>query len=146
MPYQSGQVSVGTTATLVCSVGSAPDTDGVLINSSAAAFIGGSGVTASAGFPVVANTRCLLPTTGAEPLACGAVALAHHGPQLAVVAHFRQVAGHLGSMFGYASPVGGGVFSASRASTRPRLGTARPGRARRTAPCLRAPPPRRPPT
>jgi hypothetical protein len=64
MPYQSGQVSVGTTATLVCSVGSAPHTDGVLINSSAAAFIGGSGVTASTGFPVVANTPVLVADDG----------------------------------------------------------------------------------
>ena len=39
---QTGQVSAGTTATLVCTVGSVPDAEGVLINSSAAAFIGGS--------------------------------------------------------------------------------------------------------
>ncbi|WP_236595411.1 hypothetical protein [Mycobacterium paraintracellulare] len=66
---QTGQVSVGTTATLVCSVGAVPDSDGVLINSSAAAFIGGAGVTASTGFPIAANTPTLVPTTGAEPVA-----------------------------------------------------------------------------
>ena len=147
MPYQSGQVSVGTTATLVCSVGSAPDTDGVLINSSAAAFIGGSGVTASTGFPVVANTPVLVADDGRRTAGlrrCRACTR----PQLAVVAHFHQVAGHLGVhvRLRLSRPFGRGVFSASRASTRPRLGTARPGRARRTAPCLRAPPPRRPPT
>ena len=48
MPYQSGQVSLGTTATLVSSTRSAPENDGVLVMG-AAAFIGGSGVTASPG-------------------------------------------------------------------------------------------------
>lgn len=70
---QSGQVSVGTTATLVCSVGSVPDSDGVLINSSAAAFIGGSAVTTGTGFPVAANTPTLVPTTGAEPVSVYAI-------------------------------------------------------------------------
>jgi len=59
---QTGQVSAGTTATLVCTVGSVPDAEGVLINSSAAAFIGGSSsVTAWTGFPVAANTRVHMP-------------------------------------------------------------------------------------
>jgi hypothetical protein len=53
----------------VCTVGSVPDADGVLINSSASAFIGGSGVTGSTGFPVAANTPVLIPTTGAETVA-----------------------------------------------------------------------------
>ena len=70
---QTGQVSVGTTATLVCSVGAAPDNDGVLITSSAACFVGGAAVTASTGFPVAANTPVLVPTTGAEPLELYAV-------------------------------------------------------------------------
>ncbi|KEF99966.1 MULTISPECIES: hypothetical protein [Mycobacterium] len=70
---QTGQVSVGTTATLVCSVGAVPDSDGVLINSSAAAFIGGPGVTASTGFPVGINTPVKFPTTGAEPVAVYAI-------------------------------------------------------------------------
>lgn len=66
--FQTGQVSVDTTATLVATIGSAPENDGVLVSGSAAAFIGGSGVTASTGFPVAANTPVLVPTTGAEPL------------------------------------------------------------------------------
>jgi hypothetical protein len=70
---KTGQVSVGTTATLVCTLGGVPDADGVLINSSAAAFIGGSGVTASTGFPVAANTPVTVPTTGAESVAVYAV-------------------------------------------------------------------------
>lgn len=70
---QTGQVSVGATATLVCTVGSVPDSDGVLISSSAAAFVGGAGVTESTGFPVAANTPTLFPTTGAEPVAVYAV-------------------------------------------------------------------------
>jgi hypothetical protein len=71
--YKTGQVSVGTTATLVASLGSEPDTDGVLVNSSAAAFVGAAGVTAATGFPVAANTPVLVPTTGAEPLALYAI-------------------------------------------------------------------------
>ena len=70
---QTGQISVGTTATLVCTVGAYPDNDGVLISSSAAAFIGGSGVTASTGFPVGENTPVTVPTTGAEPIEVYAV-------------------------------------------------------------------------
>ena len=54
--YHSAQTSVGTTATLVATIGSAPDTDGVLVNSSAAAYIGGAGVTTSTGGPIPANT------------------------------------------------------------------------------------------
>lgn len=71
--YTSAQTSVGTTATLVATIGSAPDTDGVLVSSSAAAFIGGSGVTTTTGFPIAANTPVLVPTTGAEPLSLYAV-------------------------------------------------------------------------
>lgn len=61
MPYKSGQVSVGTSATAVFTTGPAPENDGVLISSSAAAFVGGSGVTTSTGFPVAANTPVLVP-------------------------------------------------------------------------------------
>lgn len=64
---------MSTTATLVCNVGSVPDSDGVLINSSAAAFVGGSGVTITTGFPVAANTPTLIPTTGAEPVSVYAI-------------------------------------------------------------------------
>ena len=72
--FQTGQVSVDTPATLVATIGSAPENDGVLVSSSAAAFIGGSGVSASTGFPVAANTPVLVPTTGAEPLELYAIA------------------------------------------------------------------------
>lgn len=67
MPYASGQVSVGTTATAIFTQ-TIPDNDSVLISSSAAAFVDPSGVTASTGFPVAANTPVLIPTTGAEVL------------------------------------------------------------------------------
>jgi hypothetical protein len=70
--FKSAQTSVGTTATLVATIGSAPDTDGVLVSSSAAAFIGGPGVTTTTGFPI-ANTPVLVPTTGSEPLTLYAV-------------------------------------------------------------------------
>ena len=71
--YHSAQTSVGTTATLVATISSAPDIDGVSVNSSAAAFIGGSGVTTTTGFPIAANTPTLVPTTGSEPLLLYAV-------------------------------------------------------------------------
>lgn len=71
--YHSAQTSVGTTATLVASIGSVPDNSGVLVQSSAAAFIGGSGVTTTTGFPIAANTPVLVPTTGAESLSLYAV-------------------------------------------------------------------------
>jgi len=71
--YNSAQTTVGTTATLVATIGSAPDCDGVLVSSSAAAFIGPSGVTTTTGFPVVANVATLVPTTGSEPLSLYAV-------------------------------------------------------------------------
>jgi hypothetical protein len=71
--YNSAQTSVGTTATLVATVGSAPDSDGLLVSSSAAAFIGGAGVTTTTGLPIAANTAVLVPTTGSEPLSLYAV-------------------------------------------------------------------------
>ena len=71
--YNSAQTSVGTTATLIASIGSAPDTDGVLVTSSVAAFIGGSAVTTTTGFPIAATTPVLVPTTGSEPLELYAV-------------------------------------------------------------------------
>jgi hypothetical protein len=58
---------------LVASVGSAPDNDGVLVSSSAAAFIGPAGVTTTTGFPIAANTPVLVSTTGSEPLSLYAV-------------------------------------------------------------------------
>lgn len=65
MAYKSGQVSVGTTATLIATPSSIPDNAGILISSSAAAFIGPAGVTTTTGFPVLANTPTTVPTTGA---------------------------------------------------------------------------------
>jgi hypothetical protein len=71
--FKSAQTSVGTTATLVANLSTTPDNDGVLVSSSAAAFIGGSGVTTTTGFPIAANTPVLVPTTGAEALSLYAV-------------------------------------------------------------------------
>jgi hypothetical protein len=71
--YTSSQTSVATTATLVATVGSAPDSDGLLVSSSAAAFIGGAGVTTTTGLPIAANTPVTVPTTGSEPLSLYAV-------------------------------------------------------------------------
>lgn len=68
---QSGQVLVGTTATLVCNV--PPDPDGVVISSTAPAFVGGPGVSTTTGFTVPANTPITIPTTGAFGIAVYAV-------------------------------------------------------------------------
>ncbi len=73
MGYKTAQVSVGTNATLVATISSVPDTGGVLVYSSAAGYIGGSGVTTTTGFPIAATTPLLVPTTGAEPLSLYAV-------------------------------------------------------------------------
>lgn len=64
---------MGTTATLVCTPGTLPDNSGVLVNASAAAFIGGAGVTPTTGFPLPANTPTRVPTTGAASEALYAV-------------------------------------------------------------------------
>lgn len=64
--FNSGQITVGTTATLVATVGSVPDNDGVLVSSSVAVFVGGPDVTAATGFPVPASTPVRIPTTGAS--------------------------------------------------------------------------------
>jgi hypothetical protein len=73
MPFKSGQVSVSTTATQVCSLGAVPDNAGVLVNSSAAVFVGGPGVTAATGFPLAVNSPQTIPTTGAESLVLYAI-------------------------------------------------------------------------
>lgn len=62
VPFKSGQVSVGTTATLIGTFEG--NQSGLLISSSAACFVGGSGVTTSTGFPVAATTPVLVPTNG----------------------------------------------------------------------------------
>ena len=70
----AGQVLVGhQTATAVFTPGPAPSNDQVLVSSSAAAFIGPSGVTTTTGLPIAANTVVLVPVTGAETLQLFAV-------------------------------------------------------------------------
>ena len=69
-PYNQGTVTVGTSATLICSP--ATGAHGVLIqnNGSVAVFIGGSTVTASgatAGISVAANATVTVPTVGDSP-------------------------------------------------------------------------------
>jgi hypothetical protein len=72
--FHSSQTTVGTTATLVATVATAPDTDGVLVTASTTGvFLGGAGVTVSTGLPIPATTPVLVPTTGAEPLSLFAV-------------------------------------------------------------------------
>jgi hypothetical protein len=71
--YKNGVVSVGTTATLIASIGSAPENGGVVVqnNGSVAVFVGGPTVTATgatAGPQIAANGTLTIPTTGAEPL------------------------------------------------------------------------------
>jgi hypothetical protein len=62
-----GTVSMGTTATLICTIVAAPENDGALVqnNGSTPVFPCGSTVTASdatSGIPVAANTPVLFPT------------------------------------------------------------------------------------
>jgi hypothetical protein len=65
MAISTGQHAVTTTAVQLFESGPAPITH-ALVYSSAAAFIGGSGVTTSTGFPIPATTPVLIPLTGAE--------------------------------------------------------------------------------
>jgi hypothetical protein len=72
--FKQGIVSVGTTATLICTVGAAPENDGVMVqnNGSTPVLLGGSTVTttgATAGIQIAASATMTIPTTGAEPLA-----------------------------------------------------------------------------
>jgi hypothetical protein len=72
--YKQGVVSVGTTATLICTVGTTPETGGIVVqnNGAVAVFVGGPTVTATgatAGPQIAANGTLTVPTTGAEPLA-----------------------------------------------------------------------------
>jgi hypothetical protein len=73
MAYKSGQVTVGTTATLVATPSSVPETGGLLISSSVAAFIGPSTVTTTTGLPIPATTLVNVPVTGASTEALYAV-------------------------------------------------------------------------
>ena len=62
--YQSGQVSVTTTATLICTIEG--NESGVLISngSGATVYLGGSAVTTSTGLPLAASTTITVPTYG----------------------------------------------------------------------------------
>lgn len=60
VPFASGQVSVGTTATLVCTVEG--NQSGVLISTSDDCFIGGITVTADTGYALAAATPITVPT------------------------------------------------------------------------------------
>ena len=66
MAITTGQHAVTTTAVqLFAPSGEAP-IQHALVYSSAAAYIGGSGVTTSTGFPIPATTVVQIPLTGAE--------------------------------------------------------------------------------
>lgn len=69
MPYQTGQVSVGTAVTLITNAGSgAPSVDGIRIKNigSAVVYVGGSAVTTATGFPVSSTDAVVnIPDTGA---------------------------------------------------------------------------------
>jgi len=71
MPYSTGQVSVGTTATSIFTTGPDPENDGVVVynGGSVVVYLGGtSSVTTSTGYPLAATTAVTIPTTGAETL------------------------------------------------------------------------------
>jgi hypothetical protein len=65
MPVSTGQVAVTSSATRLFASGPAPITH-ALVYSTAAAWIGGSGVTSSTGFPIPATTAVQVPLTGSE--------------------------------------------------------------------------------
>jgi hypothetical protein len=65
MAVSTGQVAVTSTAAKLFTSGPAPIAH-ALVYSSAAAWIGGSGVTSSTGFPIPATTPVQIPLTGAE--------------------------------------------------------------------------------
>lgn len=62
--YQSGQVSVGTTPTLICA--STGNQSGVVINNGAGAivYLGGPNVTITTGFPIAVSSTATIPTNG----------------------------------------------------------------------------------
>ena len=71
--YKQGVVSVGTSPTVIATIGAAPETGGIVVqnNGSAAVFLGGSNVTSSgatAGVQLATGATLTIPTTGAEPL------------------------------------------------------------------------------
>jgi hypothetical protein len=72
MPFKQNLTSVGTSATLLCTLGGvAPDNGGVMVQNlgTVAVFIGGSNVTTSGatqGISVAANALVTVPTSGAS--------------------------------------------------------------------------------
>ena len=60
--YANGSVSVGTTATLVCTVPA--ENDDVMVSCSVATVFGGPGVTATTGVSVPATTPTRIPSVG----------------------------------------------------------------------------------
>ena len=66
MAITTGQHSVTTTAVQLFQPSGEAPIQYAIVYSSAAAFIGGSGVTTSTGFPIPATTPVQIPLTGAE--------------------------------------------------------------------------------
>jgi hypothetical protein len=62
--YESGQVTVGSTATLIGNFGY--NQSGVLINNSSSeiVYLGGSGVTSTTGLPLPVSSTIVIPTNG----------------------------------------------------------------------------------
>ena len=62
--YQSGQVAITTTATLICTIEG--NESGVLLSNTSGApvFLGGPGVTTANGFQMPISTTLLVPTYG----------------------------------------------------------------------------------
>lgn len=77
MSFTTAQVALNSsTATLVATLNTEPDDDGVLVYASASGvYVGGSSsVTASTGFPIPATTPVLIPTSGARTATLYAIA------------------------------------------------------------------------
>ena len=72
MPYKNGVVSVGTSATLIATPSSVPESDGLLVQNLGATvlYLGGptvtAGTTSTGGLQVAANAIVNVPTTGAS--------------------------------------------------------------------------------
>lgn len=62
--YQSGQVAITTSATLICTLEG--NESGIAINNGTGAtvFLGGPTVTTTTGFPLAASTNIIIPTYG----------------------------------------------------------------------------------
>jgi len=73
MTISTGQTSVTTSAVLLFEPSGEAPISHALIYSSAAAYIGGAGVTTSTGLPIPATTVVAIPLTGAETGTASAV-------------------------------------------------------------------------